>query len=151
MTISSNSPAPVYGTEVQLPEVIQSSATQPENSSPGKQPLKIDPTGKFIDGEVIVRYKPEVISNNLSYQAASTAANQKINPKKIEEIGSKSMPGVQYVNLPENISVNEAVDIYLYDSNVSWAQPNYIYYPARVSNDPMFNEQWAVSKYRSKC
>jgi PKD repeat protein len=121
------------GTEVddQLPELGQY--------------LKPDNSGKYAEGEIIVRYKPGVASDSRKYQAATSRANDKIRPKKVKDIGSKSLGGIQYIKLPSNISVEEAVDIYSKDSDVLWVQPNYIYRLSTVPNDPLFPQQWGLN------
>jgi subtilisin family serine protease len=116
----------------------------PEKELPSHQQLNTDPTGKYVEGQVIVRYKPEVVNNEVSYQAATKSANEKINPQKIEEIGSKSVPGVQFILLPSGISVEEATEIYSKDPNVLWVQPNYVYHLTNVPNDPLFDQQWSL-------
>lgn len=131
--ISEVSAAVPAGTEVddQLPELGQY--------------LKSDNTGKYAEGEIIVRYKPEVASDSRKYQVATSRTKDKIRPKKVKDIGSKSLGGIQYIRLPSNMSVEEAVEIYTNDHDVLWAQPNYIYRLATVPNDPRFAEQWGLN------
>jgi PKD repeat protein len=110
-----------------------------------EQPLISDKTGKYVEGEVIVRYKPEIANDKVKYQSVTSTVNEKINPKKIEEIGSKRLNGIQYIKLPSNLSVEEAIKIYSEDPRVLWAQPNNIYRLTTTPNDPYFNQQWGLN------
>lgn len=111
--------------------------------SPSQVPLKLDSTGRFVEGEVIVQYKPEIVENISVFKSVSDNANKRVHPKNVSAFDSKTIRGVQHNTLPENISVKDAVDLYLKDPNVLWAQPNFVYRLSRIPNDPRFNEQWA--------
>jgi subtilisin family serine protease len=121
---------------------INNSNSYIESSLPSHQPLNTDPTGQYIQGQVLVRYKTDVVTNPTSYDLATSTANRRIAPKSVKDIGSKSVPGIQSVELPSDVTVENAISIYTNDSNVLWAQPNYVYKLTTVPNDPLFDQQW---------
>jgi subtilisin family serine protease len=58
------------------------------------------------------------------------------------------VPGLEQVNLPEGLSVEDAIEQYLSDPNVEYAEPNYLRYASsispRIPNDTYFARQWSL-------
>jgi len=50
------------------------------------------------------------------------------------------------ITLPDSISVEEAVSILRQNPNIEYAYPNYIREAYTIPNDPLFDQQWALSK-----
>lgn len=132
--------------EIQLMNNAQSTLeTDSEKILPSQLSFKIDPTGKYVEGQVIIRYKPGIMNNKKQQMQIQSNLNDQVHPRQIVNILHKNLDGVQLITLPSDTSVERAISIYQKDPNILWAQPNYIYYPARVPNDPMFNEQWGFN------
>jgi subtilisin family serine protease len=52
---------------------------------------------------------------------------------------------LEHVKLPEGLSVKDAIEMYMSDPNVEYAEPNYIRYASdTIPNDPLFSMQWAL-------
>lgn len=53
--------------------------------------------------------------------------------------------GLELVQLPRSISVDDAVKYYAQDGQVAFAEPNYIYHALDAPNDTEFPKQWALN------
>jgi subtilisin family serine protease len=91
---------------------------------------------EYVPGEVLVKFKDgasTVTINNLHAYAGFV--------KKREFRAIK----VQHIKLPDDISVEEAVEYYRNDTNVDYAEPNYIVHASLTTpNDPYFNQLWGL-------
>jgi subtilisin family serine protease len=87
------------------------------------------------------------------------------NYKEVEDIPDedlfkeayKSMPEVEKklyrsykIKLPEGVSVEEAAAKLKENSNVEYAEPNYIAKPLYIPNDPLYPQQWAHQKTQAE-
>ena len=91
----------------------------------------------FVKGELLVKYTDGTAS------AASNAANRQIGAELIQEFPEI---GWQWIKLPENISVEQAVLDYKNFPGVELAQPNYIYKTTLTPNDPQFGSLYGMTK-----
>ncbi|WP_265580937.1 S8 family peptidase [Methanofollis aquaemaris] len=57
---------------------------------------------------------------------------------------SDLVPGMQVVELPEGVSVEEAVDYYSRLSSVEYAEPNYYVHALKEPDDPYFEKLWGM-------
>jgi subtilisin family serine protease len=57
---------------------------------------------------------------------------------------SDLVPGMQVVELPEGVSVEEAVDYYAGLSSVAYAEPNYYVHALKEPDDPYFEKLWGM-------
>jgi Tol biopolymer transport system component/subtilisin family serine protease len=92
--------------------------------------------------QIIVIYKPEITRN--SYNQVSSTASKRVAALNVTKLPLKSIEGMELVTLPENISIESAIGIYLNDSNVLAAEPNFV--PRHLNiipNDPSYSSQWA--------
>jgi len=48
------------------------------------------------------------------------------------------------LKLPENLSVEQALELFNGDRTVEFAEPNYYYRPALIPNDPFYNKLWGA-------
>lgn len=60
--------------------------------------------------------------------------------KKLDKVN------VDVVELPAGTSVQDGIDAYEADSNVSFAEPNYLAQAFAVPNDPYYSSQWGLAK-----
>ncbi len=83
--------------------------------------------GRYVQGEVLVRFKPNITSTSLQkvHQAvgASVIKNYTL------------VPNLERVKLPQGMSVRDAVVQYMSDPNVEYAEPNYILHMTSVTPD----------------
>lgn len=118
--------------------VIQSSVqvaeTEPEGQltpATGEKPTYSDAEGKkFASGEIIVKIEAD------SSPADLKELNRE-NSARTEEDLPKS--DVNLVDLPPDLTVKEAVDVYEQSPDVAYAQPNYLLYPTRTTNDNLYS------------
>lgn len=97
----------------------------------GEGPTYDGPGGKkFETGEIIVKIKEEASPADLK------ELNQE-NDASTEEDLPKS--DVNLVDLPSDLPVKEAVDEYEKSPDVEYAQPNYLLYPTKTTNDTYYD------------
>ncbi len=93
--------------------------------------------GSYKDGELLVKFKPDVTP------ATSSSINQSIGASLIRNFAL--VQNLQQVKLPANLSVKDAVTRYMSDPNVVYAEPNYLFSPSIIPNDTSFSpQQWAL-------
>ncbi|MDA8083945.1 MAG: S8 family serine peptidase [Nitrospiraceae bacterium] len=93
---------------------------------------------KFKDGELLVKFKANVAQKTLMKTHAGAGATL----LKSYDI----VPNLQHVKLPAGMTVQQAVELYMADPNVEYAEPNYVRCAASTdAADPYFTpQQWAL-------
>ena len=99
-----------------------------------KQPSPIK--AKYVEDEVLVKFKPDVMAQMQQYTVA-TLGGLSISP-----VGKKLR--VAKIRLQEGSDVMAAVQAYQADPDIEHAQPNYIYYVSALPNDTSFNQLWGL-------
>jgi subtilisin family serine protease len=93
--------------------------------------------GTYKDGELLVKFKSGIVASS------SLRANQAVGAQTVERYSV--VPNLERVKLPQGVSVKDAITRYMSDSNVEYAEPNYIRRIARTPDDPYFSpQQWAL-------
>jgi len=92
--------------------------------------------GNYREGELLVKFKSGVLS--ASSQNVHKAAGASV-VKRYDVV-----PNLELVHLPKGLSVQDAVQQYMSDPNVEYAEPNYALCAAEAPNDPYFRNQWAL-------
>ena len=116
-----------------LQGTTQEAVTQPARQEPTFE----DRSGRaFAPGEVIVVLE----------QPASQADLRELNQENDATI-EKDLPrsDVNVVDLPQNLTVAEAVRAYEGSPDVAYAEPNFKVYPTAVPNDPSYNNLWGLN------
>ena len=109
----------------------------PQQALWGKSDKPIDErfSVDFVPNEVLMKFKEEITQTKMQALHSYLRA---------EEIGQNKATRVRCIRLPENISVEEAIAHYEMDSNVDYAEPNYIFNYTAIPNDPAFVELWGL-------
>ena len=94
-------------------------------------------TGKFVAGELLVKYKTGTAS------AEAFSANARNGASVIEEFPEIKW---QRIRLPFGVSVEHALASYKNFASIEDVQPNYIYKLAATPNDTRFSEQYGMAK-----
>ena len=96
--------------------------------------------GRYVQGELLVRFKPNVAATSLQ------KVHQAVGASVIKKYSIVS--NLERVRLPQGLSVRDAVTQYMSNPDVEYAEPNYILHMASVtpiiSNDTYFVDQWAL-------
>ncbi len=93
--------------------------------------------GTYKEGELLVKFKSNVPATY------STAKHQSVGSSLVRRLNI--VPNLEYVRLPQGLSVQEAIVKYMSDPGVEFAEPNYIRRVASViPNDTYFRNQWAL-------
>ena len=117
--------------------VLASEYAQMKSSKNIQQKQRATINKKFVEGEVLVKYKLNVTAEAQQYTAtnlggrSSTLVGKKLKLAKIK--------------LQEGIDVIAAIQAYKADPNVEHAQPNYIYHTTAIPNDPSYSQLWGMS------
>ena len=91
---------------------------------------------KYHASRLLVRYKRGTSSERME------AIHNAIGAKLLREFSLVN--GLQLVQLPEGISVTQALARYRRDSAVLYAEPDYIVHTVGVPDDPDFTSQWSL-------
>jgi subtilisin family serine protease len=97
---------------------------------------------EHIESELVVKFKDEIAVNDAAMKAASSIAHSKTGASVKKEF--KKIKGLQLIKLPKYRSVREALESYLQDSQIEYAEPNYIVRAATTPNDTYFNSLWGL-------
>jgi subtilisin family serine protease len=92
--------------------------------------------GNYKEGELLVKFKSGVV----------TSSSQKVHAAVGSSVVKKYniVPNLELVQLSKGVSVQQAIQSYMSDPNVEYAEPNYIIRAAIAPNDPYFRNQWAL-------
>ncbi len=113
--------------------ITQEAATQPVREEPTYE----DGSGRaFAPSEVIV------VLEQPASQADLRELNQE-NDATIEEDLPRS--DVNVVDLPQDLTVTEAVRAYEASPDVAYAEPNFKLYPAAAPDDPNYKDLWGLN------
>ena len=91
--------------------------------------------GAYVPGELLVKYKPSV---------SATASERYKTWFNISTKRTFEKIGVKHVKLPEDMTVQEALEIYQNDPDVEYAEPNYYWYITATPNDSSFDLLWGL-------
>jgi len=91
----------------------------------------------YKEGELLVKFKSGVSASSALKMHKSLGASV---TKKFAIV-----PNLEHVVLPEGVSVKDAIEQYMADPNVEYAEPNYIKKASQViPNDYYYGQQWAL-------
>ena len=93
---------------------------------------------EFVQGEVIVKLKPDASSAMLASVSAPGAMDS--------ATVLKSAGGAMVIQLADKVAVTSAVALLSADPAVEYAEPNWILYATATPNDPQQGSQWAWGK-----
>jgi len=99
--------------------------------------LSVMERGKYKEGELLIRFKTGVVRASALKTHQSTGASVK---KRFAAVLN-----LEHVKIPIGLSVKDAIAVYMSDSNVLYAEPNYLRHAkGTIPSDPFFNLQWAL-------
>ncbi len=90
----------------------------------------------FAGGEIIVKLE------DAASQADLRDLNQQTDASVEEDLPQSD---VSVVDLPQDLSVSEAVQAYENSPDVEYAEPNFLLQPAAVPNDPSFDKMYGLN------
>jgi subtilisin family serine protease len=106
---------------------------------PDQGPLAQKQEKNFKKGELIVKFKKEVADQ------IKKGKHDKHGAKRLKQF---KHTGVEIVQLATGMTVEEAIARYMSDTDVEYAEPNYIIYaqdlPKTFPDDPYLSNQWGV-------
>jgi subtilisin family serine protease len=116
----------------------------------GNEVIKVRPLKKTktADGKealaerVLVRFKDGVSDPDKTETHKQAAKRKAGKARPLAEV----LPQLYMVDVSGAASLDEAVQSYLADSRVKYAQPDYILQPTGTPDDPSFSSQWGMAK-----
>ena len=90
---------------------------------------------KFVEGELLVRFKPGVTEGEQSTLLAAQGARVK---------RALPLPRLKLVRLPKGASVHAAAAMFSRRPGIAYAEPNYLYRATATPNDPRFPQLWGL-------
>jgi subtilisin family serine protease len=97
--------------------------------------FSINVYAEYVPGEILVKYKDSTDGIGLS------GIHSYIGAVKKKEFGKIR---IQRLQLPDYMSVEDAIAYYEQDPNVEYAEPNYVVRIAATPNDPDFSSLWGL-------
>ena len=98
-----------------------------------KDGLGITEESKWFSGEILVKFKKGI----------SEGAIRQINERHQTSILSVGRhEKVKRLRIPQNKTVEEMIAVYRQNSNVEYAEPNYLMQLLWIPNDPLYQHQW---------
>lgn len=122
---------------------LSTGAPSVASSAPEQTGASSLPAGAYVPGQLLVRFASGTTP------AAAAAVNAAIG-STTEKSFSSLVPNLQLVQLPPSISVSNALQRYAQQSNVMYAQPNWVSRiddaktrtVTKTPNDPQYPQQW---------
>lgn len=93
-----------------------------------------------VPGELLVKFRP---GTSARMQAAVHHSMGGVAHGELAPLG------VQVVALPPGTDPQQAASVYARDPNVQYAEPNSFYHAASVPNDPLFGQEWGMTKIQA--
>jgi thermitase len=98
---------------------------------PGEEPsFRVSDDGDFVEGEIIVKLEEDATQSDL-------AALNRRNDSRTEE--NLPLDKASVVDLPRDLPVRAAVEIYENSPDVDYAEPDYLLEPTRSPNDTYYD------------
>jgi subtilisin family serine protease len=93
------------------------------------------PGPAYVPGELLVKYRPGVSAAVAGYFHAHLG---------ISNIRTFKSTGARHVKLPEDMSVDEALEVFRTDPDVLYAEPNYYVHATATPDDTFFDRLWGL-------
>jgi thermitase len=90
----------------------------------------------FIPGEVLIKFRSTT---------SIRTRRQMISNQHGTKIRDLNQQGLTQIQLDADQTVEEAVETFRRNSEIEFAQPNYIYKMSSVPNDPKYNQLWGLN------
>jgi len=101
-----------------------------------EQPKSSKPRGPaYVPGELLVKYRPSMGAALAGYFRTHWG---------VSNIRTFKSTGVRHVRLPEDMTVEDALEVFEMDPDVLYVEPNYIRRACLMPNDPDFDILWGL-------
>jgi len=99
----------------------------------------------FVAGQVLVRYRSEALARNKGASMRIAALDGTLLPLNVERFGGSDLiPGLRIARVAPDDTL-KAVAALRQQSDVLYAEPNYILHADLTPNDPSFNAQYGLT------
>jgi subtilisin family serine protease len=102
----------------------------------GSEEGNVNSAPLYREGELLVKFKPDVNMTKAQFTHKAVGSRSK---RRFES------SGVEHIVLPSGLTVKNAVQLYMANPDVEYAEPNYIVRKAVIPNDEYFNLQWGLN------
>jgi subtilisin family serine protease/C1A family cysteine protease len=152
-TVRSPVSVPVVQEETPVPQATESASDNLSLIAPIPENQTILQAGsqQTAPDRVIVKYQISPVASAQEIQTIAAAANSPIGATALSDEDTLGISGLQVVQLPENMTVSDAISRYEQNTNVEYAQPDYLYHalPILELKVPVVINEKAIS-YREQ-
>jgi len=107
-------------------------------------PAAVSDRPLFAPDSIIVRFQPEVAEDISLLSETAWRVHARHGTSVRRDFSDDGLSGLQVIELPEDLSVSDAIGLYRQDPDVLYAEPDYYCYPDRVPNDLYFSDLWGL-------
>ncbi|MBI5739319.1 MAG: S8 family serine peptidase [Nitrospirae bacterium] len=97
---------------------------------------------EHIEGEIIVKFKHDIAVNSEALTNASALAHARTGASVRREF--RELRGMQLVKIQGGKAMRQALESYLDDPQIEYAEPNYVVHALKTPDDPSFNQLWGL-------
>ena len=106
-------------------------------AKPAARPLTILPGDSHAAGEVLVKYRDG------DRAAAAERHHQRLGTRTLKFFEAQ---GLHRIQLPDDMDVKDALELFRQDPRVEYAEPNYFRRLGRIPNDASYSSLWGLFK-----
>lgn len=92
-------------------------------------------TRAFVSNELLIKYKSFANTDQIRARQRQSG---------IIKLKQFKKSRINLLKLPDNLSVDQAMELFNTDRTVEFVEPNYYYRPALIPNDPFYNKLWGA-------
>jgi parallel beta-helix repeat protein len=111
-----------------------------------EMPIQEDTKGRplYAPDSIIIRYVPETASDMAMMADTANSLSTAYHTTLSHDFSEDGISGMQLINLPEDLTVQEAVDAYENSPYILYAEPDYYCYAEKTPDDPHFSRLWGL-------
>ncbi|MBU2461519.1 S8 family serine peptidase, partial [bacterium] len=107
-------------------------------------------TGNFVPGEVLVKVKPKRAVSVTNLKAMGKSFGIVSVKRAFEKIEEEKFASVYRIKFSEKQDVFKVIEAYKKNSDIAYAEPNYIRKALLYPNDPSFDNQWGLDTIKAE-
>lgn len=132
--------------ELFQPEEILESTVIFAEEMPLADDVPLDVYGRplYEPGSILVQFKPPVAENTILMATTSDYLNALHQTTTRLDLTDYGQPGLLVINLPDDLTVPDAINRFSRYPDILFAEPNFYYYLDKIPNDPEFPLLWGL-------
>ncbi|MCQ1539533.1 S8 family serine peptidase [Methanocalculus taiwanensis] len=107
-------------------------------------PLNVYSRPLYEPDSILVQFKPPVASNTILMATTSDHLNALHQTTTRLDLADYGQPGLLVINLPDDLTVPDAINRFSRHPDILFAEPNFYYYHDKIPDDPDFGLLWGL-------